>query len=607
MALVKCPDCGKMVSTRVAACPECGCPSEYFESGNEMVNPSEAAESAELNPTEYKVFDFKGKYIKYPINSETYANLYGDYLKQGFEYFKQFCDYYAQLGDADSIASGFGAMAQSLIDGQIDDILKDLYIKGSPITIQQFKDKYTDTYLLDYKYYMDPFMSRYNEILGVQQKMSHDRAVSYANRGRWVGGGFGMTGAIKGAMQAGVMNMGSSIISGVGNAIVGSVEESLVDKKKRALYRNEEVMKETCEGIIACMNGLFLAYTDELFSMKILGSRINMDYETAQAKYETVMAYEKDDEKIFATLIECIGLYPAERKFYETIEQELEECVAWNDFKAFWHLDFLYQENETAFLKTEAKKEDKEGTLKLLQDLLVFESENPKDSQKIPIGSIKKVENDNYHFNIWLKGKFLLVVFETPVDEIWIEALNNAMDGKYEKIDYDDKVIQKIIAEKKENRRVRSAEAEEYILENYSYEQRREAVKYYKEYVDVSKSEANKAVIAILEKKPQVRTYPGTDQLDQGLFRGDTVVLFSGDDDLGYLILTRKELIDIDVKKEKEDVYDVYSISHMKETLFGTGMSFRYPGKLIAVGLGTWGHNAARFIKKIKEIQKGNL
>ncbi len=31
MALKKCPDCGKMVSSRVDACPECGCPAEYFE------------------------------------------------------------------------------------------------------------------------------------------------------------------------------------------------------------------------------------------------------------------------------------------------------------------------------------------------------------------------------------------------------------------------------------------------------------------------------------------------------------------------------------------------------------------------------------------------
>lgn len=610
MALVKCPDCGKMVSARVSACPECGCPAEFFESGDETPITSNLSESLEVTPTEYKVFNFKECYIKYPVNSKKFANLYGDYLKQGFEYYKQLCNYYTKLGSADLVASRFEAEVQKLIDEQIDIILKDLYAKGSPMTMGQFKNKYSENYLLDYKYYMSPFMDRYNDILGIQQKMSHERAVSYANRSRWSGGGFGMKGAIKGAMQAGVLNMGSSMISGIGNSVVASVEESLVDKKKQALYRNEDVMRETCEGIINCMNGLFLAYTDELYAIGELQSRINMDYEAAQDKYEAVMTYEKDKERIFATVVECIGLYPAERKFYETIEMELEDCAAWNDFKAFWHLDFLYQENEAAFLKTEAEMDGKAGTLKLLKDLLVFEGENPKDSKKIPIGSIKKVEKTYDHFDISIKGKFLLIVFYTPVDDIWIIALNNAMNGRYEKADYDNKEIQNIIAEKKENRKIKAAEAEKYILANYSLEKRSEAIKYYKDYVDVPYTEASETVTTILKNavsQTNVCKYPGTEDLEHGLFRGDVVVLFAGDEELGYLILTRKELIDIDVKKNKEIAYDVYSISHMKETVLGMGMSFRYPGKLIERGLGTRGHNAAQFIKKIKDIQKGNF
>lgn len=30
MSLIKCPDCGKMISPRAVACPECGCPAEFF-------------------------------------------------------------------------------------------------------------------------------------------------------------------------------------------------------------------------------------------------------------------------------------------------------------------------------------------------------------------------------------------------------------------------------------------------------------------------------------------------------------------------------------------------------------------------------------------------
>lgn len=33
MALMRCPDCGKMVSGKAAVCSNCGCPSSYFEEG----------------------------------------------------------------------------------------------------------------------------------------------------------------------------------------------------------------------------------------------------------------------------------------------------------------------------------------------------------------------------------------------------------------------------------------------------------------------------------------------------------------------------------------------------------------------------------------------
>lgn len=269
-----------------------------------------------------------------------------------------------------------------------------------------------------------------------------------------------------------------------------------------------------------------------------------------------------------------------------------------------------YRENENVFLMTQAKKDDKKGALMLLKDFLVFEGENPKDSQRIPISSIKKVEKSDYYFQISVKGKFLLILFYTPITDIWVRVLNDAMNGKYEKLDYDEQKIQEIVAERKETIRVKSAEAEEYIIANFSLEDKHKAVDYYKEYVGVSLYEAKEAVRAISNKlvpaKP-VREYPGSEDLDQGYFRGETVVFFSGDDELGYLILTGKELIDIDTKKNEETVYDVFKISHMKESLLGMGMMFRYPGKFLEIGLGTKGLCAARFISEIKKIQKSNL
>ncbi len=192
------------------------------------------------------------------------------------------------------------------------------------------------------------------------------------------------------------------------------------------------------------------------------------------------------------------------------------------------------------------------------------------------------------------------------VDDILVMALNNAMNGRYEKGDYDPIEVQRIIDQKKENIRIRADAAKEYILANYSADTWIDAVSYYYKYVNVSYTEAQNAVTDILSEQPKIRTYPGTESLDQGLFRGDIVVLFS-EDSCGYLILTRKELIEIDIEKNKEEVFDVYRIWNMKKGIFGATMTFRYPGKIIEVVVSAHGCDADEYINKIKNIKKGNF
>lgn len=59
MALVKCPDCGKMVSERALACPECGCPAEFFIPNTELVREEiqEETEDDKENDKEEQRFE----------------------------------------------------------------------------------------------------------------------------------------------------------------------------------------------------------------------------------------------------------------------------------------------------------------------------------------------------------------------------------------------------------------------------------------------------------------------------------------------------------------------------------------------------------------------
>ena len=230
MGLIKCPDCMKMVSDRVKECPNCGCPSEFFQQNENKVDTiqcdSESVETIEFN--------FGGNKIIYPANSEIYAGLYGDYVTLGLIKYEQLCSAYKSFGSVDFVISSLYELAQEFIDNQITTCLAELYNAGVSMTVAQFKEKYSDL-PLDFEIFMYPVKKKFAEICDEKDNMDLQRQVNYENRARWVGGGFGMKGAIKGAVNAGILNAGSSIISGIGNSVVGSIEESIIDRKKTTI------------------------------------------------------------------------------------------------------------------------------------------------------------------------------------------------------------------------------------------------------------------------------------------------------------------------------------------------------------------------------------
>lgn len=87
MALVKCPDCGKMVSPRAASCPDCGCPAEYFETEGLVVSETSVKsentrKSNSIMANEYRMQITK-KVIEAYIRNQT-CNVTDFYHKANF-------------------------------------------------------------------------------------------------------------------------------------------------------------------------------------------------------------------------------------------------------------------------------------------------------------------------------------------------------------------------------------------------------------------------------------------------------------------------------------------------------------------------------------------
>lgn len=103
---------------------------------------------------------------------------------------------------------------------------------------------------LDYEE-SDEFQELYEEYQSIQnsEQALQEEKTSYRNaRGRWVGGGFGISGAIKGAVQAGAMNMVTGAFRGIADSFVDASDRKKFSKMRNALL-TEENIENLAEGL----------------------------------------------------------------------------------------------------------------------------------------------------------------------------------------------------------------------------------------------------------------------------------------------------------------------------------------------------------------------
>lgn len=102
---------------------------------------------------------------------------------------------------------------------------------------KMFMEKYLDGYSDYFDEVMDAMMDKVDEIEGQKNSERAYRQARKANRGRVVGGGFGLGGAVKGMATAGLMNATTGMAHSIGNA-VGNIGSSIVaSTSKAAVFR----------------------------------------------------------------------------------------------------------------------------------------------------------------------------------------------------------------------------------------------------------------------------------------------------------------------------------------------------------------------------------
>lgn len=104
------------------------------------------------------------------------------------------------------------------------------------------------------------------------------RRLRKASRGRWQGGGFGVGGAIKGAAQAGMMNMGTGAIHSVVNGLGNIKSEIKASRKKSKIVRSIlDGIPEKTDELLSQIDGLMIRKMESEYPDCIVKDNTNVE------------------------------------------------------------------------------------------------------------------------------------------------------------------------------------------------------------------------------------------------------------------------------------------------------------------------------------------
>lgn len=363
MPLIICPDCSKQISDRVEACPFCGCPSKYFSTPQGLIDSLISDQSiteenktnseinnndTENNQKELISFSFGNNQINYPKSTKKIAKLYGKYVAYSNEFHKKYYNRYASAGSMYLVLTDLVKDVTEDIYRVVDEACKDLYSVGIKITRADFIEEND----IDFRSEISDLYNQYNSIQDEKKEIEYQRQVEKASRGRWQGGGFGMKGAIKGAVNAAVLNAGSGLIHSIGDGITKSGDTRYINNKLNKIYSSKENQQYFAGAVYDTFDFILECIKDEMANEDVIDIDIFGSYSEVNSNYETIVKYEKNREKLLTGMVQCFSCIPEMICYYKPVLNELFELDSdLESFLDFWGLSDIYQLLERDYKK----------------------------------------------------------------------------------------------------------------------------------------------------------------------------------------------------------------------------------------------------------------
>ena len=276
-----------------------------------------------------KQFPVLGKTITFSDNEEKTVEFRLAFRKLGYISAQSFDEVYKKFENIDQVYAYIDEVGKLFINTGINKLVDYLIEYGIyDATVESIveSDRYDDI-CSDWNNTVYFFSRDYEDLHREYNQEVERRSNRFDNRARVVGGGFGVSGALKGALFAEGVNLATGALHGVVNFIGNALDRSALERKKEKMFGKRFYREEFKRAIHLTINSLWMHLVSMLkWRLPLLYPR-EEQFNKAENLYKNFIAQKIPENKKAEVLFEIIQNNVDFKGIYE------EQCLSLVDSK----------------------------------------------------------------------------------------------------------------------------------------------------------------------------------------------------------------------------------------------------------------------------------
>lgn len=266
-----------------------------------------------------------GQTVQVPPNRVAYNAIRMDFIRMANEAAVQYEKLYKQDGSIQKVINGLGEQMHDCLAPTLDHCITTLIHHGViDIDVQTFAERYQSFAEPCAEAFNDVY-DRYAEVVMDEEELNEYRKARREGRARWQGGGFGLAGALSGAVTAGALNLVMGAGHMVFNAIGRTFSSIATSFKLSKIYDDPNTCKTLLKGLRLSVFNLHFALVcclDELDIDHVPASGLVTpeEHRQGEAILSNVDKLPTEDDKQ-AALLRVFDLDPYQARWYSYVLQ----------------------------------------------------------------------------------------------------------------------------------------------------------------------------------------------------------------------------------------------------------------------------------------------